>query len=210
MDLKDIKLEYIREELNQKDLNKDPIQQIQKWFKEAQISEISYPNAVTLATVNKHGVPSTRIVLVKEITNNGIIFFTDYASQKGIDLKSNNNVSILFFWKELDRQIRISGLATKISKEDSKEYFYSRSRDSQISALASNQSSTVSKEELVSRVKSINKEFEGKEIKFPETWGGYIVSYNSFEFWQGRPNRLHDRFQYEKKAKDWNIQRLSP
>jgi pyridoxamine 5'-phosphate oxidase len=210
MDLKDIKLEYIREELNQKDLNKDPIQQIQKWFKEAQISEISYPNAVTLATVNKHGIPSTRIVLIKEITNDGIIFFTDYTSQKGIDLECNNNVSILFFWKELDRQIRISGLATKLSKEDSKEYFYTRSRDAQISALASNQSSAVSKEELVSRVKSINKEFEGKEIKFPETWGGYIVSYNSFEFWQGRPNRLHDRFQYEQKTENWNIQRLSP
>lgn len=210
MDLKDIKLEYIREELNQKDLNNDPSQQLQKWFKEAQFSEISYPNAVTLATVDKNGVPSTRIVLVKEITSNGIIFFTDYGSEKALNIENNNQVSILFFWKELDRQIRVVGEASKISLEESKEYFYSRPRESQISALASNQSSPITKEELVNRVNTIAEEFEGKEVKFPQTWGGYIVSYKSFEFWQGRPNRLHDRFQYKKEASNWNIERLSP
>jgi pyridoxamine 5'-phosphate oxidase len=210
MDLKDIKLEYIREELNQDDLNKEPVLQLQKWLKEAQKSEISYPNAVTLATVNSSGVPLTRIVLIKEITENGIHIFTDYSSQKGIDIQKNNNVSILFFWKELDRQIRVTGKATKLTLEESKEYFYSRPRESQISALASSQSSVVKKKELLESVETLTKNLEGKKVEYPETWGGYTVSYDSFEFWQGRPNRLHDRFQYEKQDTNWKIDRLSP
>lgn len=217
MDLKDIKLEYIREELNQKDLNSDPVKQLKKWFQEALNLEISYPNAATLATVNSQNIPSVRIVLVKDITPSGLQFFTDYTSKKGLDMEKNSNVSLLFFWKELDRQVRITGEVTKLSLEESHEYFYSRPRESQISALASHQSSIISKKELNEEVLRLKNLYEGKKVEFPKTWGGYSISGSSFEFWQGRPNRLHDRFQYSIQPGsanngkvEWKIDRLSP
>ncbi len=210
MDLKDIKLEYIREELNISDLNSCPIKQLQLWFKEVKDLEISYPNAASLATVDTNGVPSNRIILIKEVSDQGLIFFTDYDGNKAKNLLSNNNASILLYWKELDRQIRITGKTKKIPLEDSKEYFYSRPKESQISALASKQSSIITKEELYKKVDLLNSKYQNSEVDFPENWGGFIVSYEELEFWQGRPNRLHDRFLYTKEKSNWIISRLSP
>jgi pyridoxamine 5'-phosphate oxidase len=210
MDLKDIKLEYNREELNLDNLATTPFEQINKWFSQALKAEISYANAATLSTVSKNQIPSSRIVLIKEIKSSGITFFTNFESDKSQDISSNSTVSLLFFWKELDRQIRITGKASKVSREESKEYFASRPKDSQISALASHQSKPVSKESLYSKVSDLSTEYTDKIVPCPENWGGYLVSYEEIEIWQGRPNRLHDRFCYKSNGGSWKISRLSP
>ena len=210
MDLKEIKLEYVRDELNLDDLNKNPYIQLKNWLDQAIKLEVSYPNAVSISTVNKENIPSTRIVLIKNVSDNGLVFFTDYDSQKGLDIESNNNVSILFFWKELDRQIRLTGKAYKTSRADSEEYFNSRARESQINAYASNQSKTTTKKLLYTSVENITKKFKNKEIECPTNWGGYNVTIEAIEFWQGRPNRLHDRFKYSKSKSGWDIKRLCP
>ncbi|MDP7319876.1 MAG: pyridoxamine 5'-phosphate oxidase [Bacteriovoracaceae bacterium] len=210
MDLKDIKLEYIREELNLEDLASDPIIQLKSWLKEITELQISYPNAATLCTIDKNGFPSSRIVLTKEVTADTIIFFTDYRSHKALDIEACNKVSVLFFWKELDRQVRIKGKATKASQKTSQEYFKTRPKESQISAMASHQSQKITKESLYTEVQRLKELYETKSLNCPETWGGYHISFEEVEFWQGRPNRLHDRFLYEKIKNQWHIARLSP
>jgi pyridoxamine 5'-phosphate oxidase len=210
MDLKDIKLEYIREELNIEQLAHSPGEQLEKWMQDAIDAEISYPNAITLSTIDKDGFPNARIVLAKDIQKDGLVFFTDYTSSKALELIKSRKVSVLFFWKELDRQIRIQGEATKIDPEESEEYFLSRPYESQISALASNQSSVISKEELVTRVEKLKEQYSKGNVPYPANWGGYKVSIEKAEFWQGRPNRLHDRFAYIPSIDGHNIERLSP
>jgi pyridoxamine 5'-phosphate oxidase len=210
MDLKDIKLEYIREGLNQKDLEARPIEQIKKWMNQAIKSEITYANAASLSTITKDGYPSSRIILIKEILDEGLIFYTDYTGKKALEIIESRKVSLLLFWKELDRQVRIQGTATKIDPEKSEQYFLSRPYESQISALASNQSSVISKEELESRVLALKEQYPEGEVPYPNNWGGYIVSVDACEFWQGRPNRLHDRFEFTQEKKQWKISRLSP
>lgn len=210
MDLKDIKLEYIREELNIEQLSQSPGEQLEKWMQDAIDTEISYPNAVTLSTIDKDGFPNARIVLAKDIQKDGLVFFTDYTSSKALELIKSRKVSVLFFWKELDRQIRIQGEATKVDPEESEEYFLSRPYESQISALASNQSSVINKEELVTRVEKLKEQYPKGNVPYPANWGGYKVSIEKAEFWQGRPNRLHDRFAYNPKDNGHSIERLSP
>ena len=206
MDLKNSRTEYEREELNQADLCASPIDELEKWLAEAQ-KITKYFNAATLSTVDEKGFPSSRIILAKDIKEGSLVFFTDYQSEKGKHLENNQNVSLLFFWPELDRQIRLKGIAQKLPRKESEAYFYSRPLESQISAMASRQSHPVKKEELYSRVQKIK---ETNETACPETWGGYKITLNYFEFWQGRPNRLHDRFIYKMQQNDWEISRLSP
>ncbi len=210
MDLKNVRQEYHQKELNLEDLKIDPVEQIQDWFEYAKKKEIPYLNAATLATVNAKGIPTNRIILIKEIENDGITFFTDYTSKKAMDIYQNKNVSLLIFWKELDRQIRVNGQARKIDAIESEKYFYSRPRESQISALASNQSQPISKEELNRRVQELDLKYKDQPVDFPENWGGYKISFDEVEVWQGRPSRLHDRFLYTQEKSFWKITRLSP
>jgi len=208
MNLKDIQLEYHHKELKIEDLAKNPNEQASKWMQEMIDSKITYPNAATLATANKDGIPASRVVLIKDISSSGLTFYTNYESAKAQEIKDNQIVSLSFFWKEADRQIRITASATKTSYEDSNEYFLSRSHASQINAIASPQSKKISKEDLENKVKAAEKSDE--KIKCPSFWGGYLLEIISAEFWQGRPNRLHDRFLYEKENNKWQISRLAP
>ena len=208
MNLKDIQLEYHHKELKLEDLAQNPNEQVSKWVQEMIDSNITYPNAATLATVSKKGIPASRVVLIKDISSRGLVFYTNYESAKAQEIKDNQIVSLSFFWKEADRQIRITAKATKTSYENSNEYFLSRSHASQINAIASPQSQKISKEDLEKKVKLAQESYE--EIKCPPFWGGYLLEIISAEFWQGRPNRLHDRFLYEKEKDVWQISRLAP
>lgn len=210
MDLENIRVEYINESFDLKDLKATPHEQLEFWMDQTLKAEITYPNAVSLCTIDQNGHPDSRVVLIKEILKEGIIFYTDYTGAKGTHLQTNKNVAITFFWKELDRQIRIQGRASKIDPEKSENYFLSRPFESKISALASNQSSPVEKTELERRVAELKNTYKDGEVPYPHNWGGYSVSYDKVEFWQGRPNRLHDRFQFSKNNEEWKVERLAP
>ncbi len=211
MDLKNIGAQYERPELKRETLKDSPIEQIEEWIELAITAKLPYANAAVLATVDQEGFPHSRVILVKEIKNGELIFFTNYNSDKAQNIERENKVSLNIYWKELDRQVRLTGLAKRIPEKDSKDYFYSRPRESQISAVASDQSSVVSKEELYEAVSKLKEKYEGQEVPFPDYWGGYAVSPLRVEFWQGRPNRLHDRFLYTKSSDgSWTIDRLAP
>jgi len=211
MNLNDIRQEYLQEELIIDSLQKNPIEQLNIWFNQALKSEISYVNAANLATVNESGIPASRVILIKDITKTGVTFYTDYRSEKGLHIESNNNVSLNIFWKEFDRQVRMVGTAKKMSAKENEAYFQSRPKSSQISAAASYQSSEVSKEGLYKACDSLTKEYQSEDfLPCPDKWGGYEITITGFEFWQGRPNRLHDRFKYINDAGAWIIKRVSP
>ncbi|MEO1099438.1 MAG: pyridoxamine 5'-phosphate oxidase [Bacteroidota bacterium] len=188
------------------------IEQFQLWFDEANKVEISEVNAMHLSTVNPNGMPSSRIILLKGIENNGFVFFTNYQSDKGKDLDANPAAALLFFWKELERQVRIQGHVEKISKDDSEQYFQSRPKGSQIGAWTSPQSTVIESRELLEeREKAIAEKYKDEEVlPKPEQWGGYILKPICIEFWQGRPNRLHDRILYSQVDGHWKINRLAP
>lgn len=211
-ELADLRREYKKKSLNVSELLSDPIEQFEIWFKEASKSEITDPNAMTLATVDKNNQPATRIVLVKGADERGFIFYTNYTSAKAKELEENPNCSLLFFWPELERQLRIDGVAEKLSEEESRMYFHSRPRESQIGAWASRQSSEMeSNDDLEIRFKKYSEKFANDTvIPYPEFWGGYVVKPHKIEFWQGRPNRLHDRMIFLKDGKNWNVKRLYP
>jgi pyridoxamine 5'-phosphate oxidase len=206
----DIRTEYKKQTLLETDVAKNPFEQFHIWFQQAVNSNVEEVNAMTLATATAEGVPSARIVLLKDFTKDGFVFYTNYESQKGIELAENPRASLLFFYKELERQIRIVGLVRKIKPEMSDKYFYSRPIGSQIGAIASPQSKVIknrawleNKEEKVAA--------QPKKIIRPEHWGGYILNPVSIEFWQGRPNRLHDRIQYTlQPTGKWKTVRLAP
>ena len=190
----------------------DPIHQFQHWFDQVLASALIEPNAMTLATVNQNGHPSARIVLLKEFSEKGFVFFTNYASHKGDQMTANPNVALVFGWLELFRQVRIEGVVSKISKDESEQYFKSRPKGSQIGAWASPQSKTiVSREEIEENERMITEKYASQDtLPLPPHWGGYIVDPSCIEFWQGRPNRLHDRILYTKKDNTWNLSRLAP
>lgn len=208
-DLKSIQLEYHQKPLDESQLAPTPWDQLTLWFDDIEKEEISYPNAAVLSTTSQDLTPSSRVVLIKEFNQDGLIFFTDYESRKGKELSNNPKASLLFFWKELDRQVRIVGGVEKISKEKSEAYFHSRPLGSQISAASSYQSQPVKKDDLEKRVQE-NQSKHSEKVPLPQRWGGYLIKFDMVEFWQGRPNRLHDRFQYERETSDWKITRLSP
>jgi pyridoxamine 5'-phosphate oxidase len=207
----DIRKDYKMLSLSEKDVAADPIIQFTKWWNEAIASNIDEVNAMTLATATKAGKPSARIVLLKGVSNDGFEFFTNYESDKANDMAENNQVALVFFWKELERQIRIEGTVSKIAEASSDKYFYSRPQLSKIGAWSSPQSRIIeSRAILEEHVAQTIHKFEGKEIPRPTFWGGYIVKPNNIEFWQGRSSRLHDRIAYTLDATQWNIERLAP
>lgn len=206
-----IRKEYKQQTLLETEVAANPIEQFTKWWDDASKSEIEEANAMTLATADENAMPSARIVLLKDFSEKGFVFFTNYDSHKGKELEKNPNACLVFFWKELERQIRISGKAEKVSAAASDEYFASRPEGSRIGAWASPQSNVIASRKTIedSSVK-YQQEFAGN-IPRPPHWGGYIVIPAVIEFWQGRPNRLHDRIQYTlQKDGAWKIERLAP
>ena len=209
--LSDIRSEYSKSRLFEKDIPKEPQGLFEKWFNEAVKANYYLPNSMIVSTVNKKGAPSSRVVLLKAQEENRFTFFSDYSSQKAEDLEENPFASILFFWNILERQIRIEGKISKSSRESSEKYFLSRPKESQISAIISNQSKKVaSYKVLEDRFKKMKEESAGSKLKPPEDWGGYVLAASRYEFWQGRENRLHDRIIYENKEKEWEIYRICP
>ncbi len=211
-DIADIRNEYQLAALDEVTVGDDPIAFFTQWFIEAQKAEIDEVNAMALATCGADNIPHTRIVLLKGLELDEFVFYTNYNSSKGKDIEYNPNVSLLFFWKELERQVRIQGIATKISAEKSDEYFHSRPESSQVGAWASPQSSVIpSRDTLDDNFLRLEKEYSGTRIPRPEHWGGYTVKPVSIEFWQGRISRLHDRILFTRANNtDWNKVRLAP
>ena len=211
MDLEEIRREYLKNGLRRNDLAEDPYQQFKVWMEQLIHSEAHDPTAMTLATVNKSGKPSQRIVLLKHIDHTGLVFYTNYASAKAQDMATNSHVSLHFPWHAMERQVAISGVAEKVSSGESLKYFMSRPFESRLSAWASKQSHTISSRAfLMSQFEAMKKKFANGEVPLPDFWGGYRVTPEYFEFWQGRANRLHDRFAYRMKEDKWHIERLAP
>ncbi|MGQ9797993.1 MAG: pyridoxamine 5'-phosphate oxidase [Ignavibacterium sp.] len=207
--ISNLRKNYEKGELNEKMIDKNPFRQFENWFDEILKSNIYEPNAMILATASKN-LPSARVVLLKGFSESGFKFFTNYHSRKGKELEENNNAALLFYWMDFERQVRIEGNIEKISKEESLEYFNSRPLESRYGALASNQSEVIPNREYLEKKFTQLKEQYGDNPPMPENWGGFILKPRLFEFWQGRPSRLHDRIVYEKVSEVWKIYRLSP
>jgi pyridoxamine 5'-phosphate oxidase len=212
IDIAALRKEYSREELTESSVSASPFEQFSRWFDEAMAAELPEPTAMTLATVSESGQPSARVVLLKGITDRGFIFYSNYASHKGQDLDATPLAALLFFWPELERQIRIEGWVEQLTPEESFAYFSTRPLASQIGAWASEQSSVVpSKAFLEQRYAEMQQRFADGTVPLPPTWGGYRVIPATFEFWQGRPSRMHDRIRYRRNEEDvWEVERLSP
>lgn len=207
--LGDLRVNYDMFQLLEKDLPDNPILLYKKWFEEAKNSSIMEPNAMTLGTLDEENKIKLRIVLLKEFNANGFVFFTNYTSDKGKQLIKNDNASLLFFWNELHRQVRVEGNVTKIPREESVAYFNSRPYESRIGALVSNQSEVIESREILDSKYEQLLEMYPENPPCPENWGGYILKPSYFEFWQGRESRLHDRLVY-KFEENWKTYRLSP
>ncbi len=212
INIKDLRQNYETRVLEEDNVNKDPFKQFQLWMDEALAADFVEPNAMNVATVNKDGDISSRMVLLKGFDEQGFVFFTNYQSNKANDLASSNKAALNVWWDKLHRQVRVNGAVEKVSREETVKYFHSRPRGSQIGAVASQQSRVIKNHVMLEEeYKKIESQFEGQEIPCPEHWGGYRVIPEQFEFWQGRPNRLHDRLRYAKTDSDeWKIERLSP
>lgn len=212
MDLSNYRKDYLKDGLNKKDLNPNPFNQFENWFKQAIELKINEPNAFSLATVSTEGIPGLRTVLLKIFDERGFVFFTNYSSAKAKDIEKNPTVTALFPWINLERQIILTGNAEKISKAESLKYFISRPHGSQLGAWISQQSSVISSRSVLEmKLEQMKNKFSKGKVPLPDFWGGYRIVPEKIEFWQGRTNRLHDRFLYTKnEAGVWNIERLSP
>jgi pyridoxamine 5'-phosphate oxidase len=211
-DLTKMRTDYASHGLRRADLHSDPVQQFGAWFAAALAADIRDVNAMSLATATPDGKPSVRIVLLKGFDERGFAFFTNYDSEKGLQLEANPHAALAFYWVKLERQIRISGSVERTSREDSAVYFHSRPVGSQLGAWVSKQSEVIDARQILdSRLKEMTERFEKGEVPLPPHWGGYRVKPERIEFWQGRPNRLHDRFRYSRQADGtWLIDRLAP
>ena len=212
-DLSDYRKSYEKSELTEASIKENPMEQFQKWFHEVEATDgVDEPNAMTVSTIGLDGFPKSRVVLMKRFTFEGFIFYTNYQSEKGRAIAANPSVCLSFFWPNLERQVIIKGKAEKIAENLSDGYFESRPKGSQLGAVVSDQSEVVpSREHLECKLKELEQEYEGKEVPRPEYWGGFLVRPISIEFWQGRPNRLHDRIRYTLQEDfDWKIERLAP
>ena len=210
--LHDYRKNYIKGELTKSSVDANPLQQFRKWFYEVKDSKtVNEVNAMTLTTLWLDGFPKGRVVLLKKYDEYGFYFYTNYLSEKGKSIAQNNKVSLSFFWPGMERQIIIKGKATKTSEDDSINYFNSRPLGSRLGAIVSSQSEVISNRgELEKELEQLEKKYENDEVIKPDDWGGYLVSPSSIEFWQGRPNRLHDRIRYTLEGYDWKIERLAP
>lgn len=212
MSMREVRQEYHARSLNEADLLADPLEQARAWVDEAIAGGLPMANAMMLATVSADGQPSSRVVLLKGIEGGGFTFFTHYDSRKGGEIAANAQVSFVMFWAPLDRQLMVTGRAEKISVGQSREYFASRPHGSQLSAAASPQSHPVSREHLEAEVERLARQYpHGVQVPMPENWGGYRIVPSEIQFWHGRPNRLHDRFRYQRDATgQWLRERLAP
>lgn len=211
MSIASIRKDYQLQSLAESDVKQDPIEQFSKWWDEAVNSAIDEVNAMTLATVNDQGKPDARIVLLKGFDASGFVFFTNYESNKGKQLAAHPDTTLVFFWKELERQVRIEGICTKVSAVESDDYFHSRPLGSQLGACASPQSSIIESRTVIEdRLEHLRDKYKGMSVPRPEHWGGYRVMPTAIEFWQGRSSRLHDRIKYLKENNKWKIVRLAP
>lgn len=212
MDISNFRREYLKSGLRRGDLESNPVSQFGRWLEQAQKTTIADPTAMILATVNKAGQPNQRAVLLKYFDDDGFVFFTNYGSRKAEDIAENDSVSLLFVWLKLERQVMINGKASKISTADSTRYFMSRPRNSQVAAWVSSQSRRLSSRRvLMQKFAEMKRKFGEGKIPLPSFWGGYRVVPAEMEFWQGRENRLHDRFIYRRQADGlWQLERLAP
>lgn len=211
MSIADLRREYTQGGLNREDLAPEPIDQFRHWFQQAERAELIEPNAMSLATVDTAGQPSLRTVLLKAYDARGLVFFTNYQSTKARDIEANPQVALLFPWLALERQVSVRGRAEKISMAESLRYFMSRPFGSRLGAWVSRQSSVISSRQLLeAKLEEMKRKYADGQVPLPDFWGGFRVVPETFEFWQGRPNRLHDRFCYTRKGEDWEINRLAP
>lgn len=211
MDLNNLRLNYKKSSIDFKNLEDNPISFFLKWFDDALKVNKDEANACVLSTVSVENKPSSRVVLLKSVNEKGFTFFTNYKSNKSLDIQNNPNVSLNFYWPELERQVRITGIAEQISPKDSDEYFKNRPRESQMGAWLSHQSTSIGLYyNFMDTLNKLESTFKGKDIERPLHWGGYCIIHSKIEFWQGRPSRLHDRLLYEFDENVWNKKRLAP
>ena len=207
-----LRREYTDTGLDERGLDANPFEQFEKWFQEAIDAKIDLPDAMTLATATKDGIPSARIVLLRGHDERGFVFYTDYESQKAKELVENPNAALVFYWRELDRQVRITGQVSKVSRKNSNNYFQTRPVASRLAALASRQSEVIpDRQVLEERFKQLTAQYQDAAVPLPSNWGGYRLCPDMIEFWSGRPSRLHDRLRYTYQSNgDWRIERISP
>ncbi len=209
--LADLRKDYSLAGLLEKDLAKDPFRQFEKWFQEAEAAKVVEPNAMTLSTVGSDGRPSSRTVLLKGLDGRGFVFYSNYESRKGRELANIPRAALLFPWLALERQVIIEGAVARVSREESEAYFHSRPRASQLGAWVSQQSSVITgRAVLEDAMKALEQKYAGKEVPLPPAWGGYRVTPETVEFWQGRRSRLHDRLRYRSGREAWSVERLAP
>jgi len=210
-DLAALRKDYALSSLSEADVDPDPIRQFDRWFADALTAQVLEPNAMTLATATRDGVPSARIVLLKGVDARGFVFFTDYRSRKGAELSENPLAALTFLWKEIERQVRIAGAVSRVSSAESESYYRSRPLGSRLGAWASHQSAVIpSRADLEQRLHEVTERFAAGDVPLPAHWGGFRVVPDEIEFWQGRTNRLHDRLRYRRDESGWALERLSP
>jgi pyridoxamine 5'-phosphate oxidase len=212
MPLADLRKDYSLAGLTEKEVARDPFRQFEKWFQEAEAAKIPEPNAMTLATATRDGRPSARTILLKGLDGRGFVFYSNYESRKGRELDGNPRATLLFPWIALERQVIVEGVVAKVAREESEAYFHSRPRMSQLAAWASQQSSIISSRAVLEdSLKALDKKYAGQEVPLPPQWGGWRLTPETVEFWQGRRSRLHDRLRFRReKDGSWLVERLAP